>query len=50
MISHLIASYRQRKAMKRLAELRAQTLASYEHQRYIAYRRAALKGRGRAGV
>lgn len=50
MISHLIAYYRQRRAMKRLAELCAQTLASYEHKRYIAYRRAALKGRGKVGA
>lgn len=45
MIARLIASYRQRKAMARLAELRAQTLSSYEHRQYLARRAAALKGR-----
>jgi len=48
MISHLIASYRQRKAMKRLDELVQQTLLSYEHRQYLARRAAALKGRARA--
>jgi len=48
MISHLIASYRQRKAMKRLDELVQQTLSSYEHKRFLERRAAALKGRARA--
>lgn len=47
MISHLIASYRQRKAMKRLAELRDQTLASPDHIVWKARREAALKGLAR---
>jgi len=48
MISRIIASYRQRKAMKRLDELVQQTLSSYEHRQYLERRAAALKGRARA--
>ena len=62
MISHLIASYRQRKAkanlrvapsrqdvaQERLAELVRQTLASPDHIVWKARRDAALKGRARA--
>jgi len=60
MISHLIASYRQRKAkaqaapspqdvaQERLAELVRQTLASPDHIVWKARRAAALKGRARA--
>jgi len=50
LLRRIIARHHQRKAMARLEELRQQTLRSYERQRYVAYRRAALKGRRKAGA
>lgn len=49
MIRLILSHLRERRARKRLAEIVAQTRASFECEQYRRRRAAALKGMGKAG-